>query len=77
MDLVTPMAGGLNLYRRLLLQAFCHRCAGLGGRYRRWPISRSPLLWVVSTLLLLSLLAGRGGEEQGDGSGGKGVSLFF
>jgi hypothetical protein len=71
------VAGGLDLYRRLLLQAFRHRCAGLGGRFRRWLISRSPLFWVVSTLLLLSLLAGRGGEEQGGGSGAEGVSFFL
>jgi hypothetical protein len=51
--------------------------AGLGGRFRRWLISTRPLLWVVLVLLLSSLLAGRGGEEQGEGSNGMSVSLFF
>jgi hypothetical protein len=76
-DPAAPASGGLDLHWRALLQAFRHLGTGLGGRFWRWRFSEPPLFWVVLVLLLSSLLAGRGCEEQGEGSSGKGVFLFF
>jgi hypothetical protein len=76
-DPAAPTTGGLDLQWRNSLQALRHPLAGLGGWFWRWLISTPPLLWVILVLLLSSLPAGRGGEEQGEGSSGMGVFPFF
>jgi hypothetical protein len=76
-DSAAPASGCLDLQWRALLQAFRHPGTGLGSQFWRWRFSEPPLLRVILVLLLSSLLAGRGGEEQGEGSSGKGVFPFL